>query len=372
MFKVYGLTFDHTTNYGSCFQAYALQSAIENMTIHGEHPSYFLIPIRTFRDYPSGTNFIKKILAEPFFCAHRAKFIPFEKKFMKYVSCKQMRDLPFLNKAADAFVCGSDVIWEPDYILNRKLGAFLLDFATKYKFSYAASFGKAEINKEAVDFVSEKLDSFDTISVREKTSLQIAKKCTTKKVEIVVDPVLLIEPEQWENILSNVSNKVKYIFVYTTHLNETFKSFIKKLRIMTGLKIIISVWNRSPKQMVKQGKLFIQSPEEWLSLLKHAEFVVTNSFHATVFSTIFHKKFFTVVNGDKAKGINMRMNDFLNTVGLEDRIYSSVPEVIDVSEIDYSRTDAVIARMRSESLAYLQRNLEEAYRQKMQQAKRRT
>ena len=167
MLRVYGLTYDHTTNYGSCFQAYALQTAIESMTIQGEHPSYFLIPILTFRDLPISVNFnllrlVKNKIKRLFFFEQRKKFIPFEKKFMKYADCHQMKDLPFLNETADAFVCGSDVIWRPD--LNNRLGIYFLDFATKYKFSYAASFGKTELDKDYIAFAADNLISFNSIS----------------------------------------------------------------------------------------------------------------------------------------------------------------------------------------------------------------
>lgn len=359
MLKVLGLTFDHTTNYGSCFQSYALQQAIEKIRIGGENCSYSLIPIKTFKDYPIH-SYIKKVLIAPWLSYHRSRFIPFEEKYMKYVSCSRMADLPLLNEQADAFVCGSDVIWNPDF--NMKLGAFFLDFAKKYKFSYAASFGKAELNKEELAFTKRNLASFDAISVREKTSLEIAQKCTNKNVKVVADPVMLLTPEEWCEVMEPLPAKKGFIFVYTTHLNETFKCFIKKLESQTGLQVVLATCG--PKQALKQGMLSVQTPGEWLALLKNAEYVVTNSFHATVFSVIFHRKFFTVVAGDKTKGINMRMNDFLNTIGLGNRIFSSVPDVIDNSEIDYRIVDECIALLRKQSLAFLQQNLENAYKRK--------
>lgn len=378
MFIIYGLTFDHTTNYGSCFQAYALQQAIEKIAVDGEKCSYFLIPLKTIHRKTSidisVDNFIKHIKGNfrNFLSQlQRHKFVPFEKQYMKYANCYSMKDLPLLNEKADAFVCGSDVIWNPNF--NNNNGVFFLDFARKYKFSYAASFGKTEVSKEYMIFAGEKLASFDSISVREKSSLNIIEKSTDKTVEIVSDPVLLLDTEEWKGIMDVLPKYNKYIFVYTTHLNDTFKAFLQVLEKLTGLQVITSAWSMSIKasawsmsikEILKQRSISGQTPQEWLSLLYHAEYVVTNSFHASVFSVLFHKKFFTVVAGDKAQGINARMNDFLQTVGLEDRIYSSVPETIDMSEIDFTYTDAVIARMRSESLAYLQRNIEDAYRRK--------
>ena len=118
------------------------------------------------------------------------------------------------------------------------------------------------------------------------------------------------------------------------------------------------------------GRLQIPSPEEWLQLLRDAEYVVTNSFHATAFCIVFHKKFFTVVNGEKNKGINVRMYDFLHTIGLEGRMLNSVPDQIDLSDIDYSNTNKTIEKMREESMSFLRRNLEAAYQQKIESEKK--
>jgi len=101
-------------------------------------------------------------------------------------------------------------------------------------------------------------------------------------------------------------------------------------------------------------------------LLRDAEYVITNSFHATAFSILFHKKFFTVVQGDKDKGINIRMNDLLNDLGLQDRIFSSVPETFDLKDIDYTNVDRILEEKRAESMAFLRENLEAAYREKME------
>ena len=359
MLKVYGVTYDHSTNYGSCFQAYALQSAIERIKINGENCSYSLIPLREMKDYP-----VKRHILYPFFKLlwnyQRLQFQSFDKHYMNYAAVSKMCELKKLNGTADAFVCGSDVIWNTD--VNNGVGAYYLDFAQKYAFSYAASFGKSEISKEDMVMTRAWLNNLDAIAVREKTSREIAKQCTEKNVEIVADPVLLLGVDEWENLIEPLPDPSKYIFVYSTHMNKTFKQFLSVLKKRTGLKVILTTC--SPKQAVEQRLLTVQTPQKWLSLLHDAEYVLTNSFHATVFSVLFHKKFFTVVSGDKAKGINMRMNDFLDTVGLEKRIYSTVPKEIDLSIIDYGYADNAVVRVRSESLAYLQRNLEEAYKRK--------
>lgn len=362
---VYGITFDHTTNYGSCFQAYALQTVIEKISVGGtdwENCSYQLIPIKTLEKFPVG-NKLKNVLVKPALKFHRLRFEKFENKYMKFADVDCLGQLGNLNQKGDAFVCGSDVIWNPDF--NYGLGAFYLDFAEKYKFSYAASFGKAEIKASDLCKIQNYLKSFDAISVREKTGADIINCCTGINAKVVADPILLLDREVWSQVASahRIHDQKPYIFVYTTHLNDTIKSFVSRLKKQTGLNVIRAAYG--PKQAIKQGILQVQTPERWLQLLRDAEYVVTNSYHATVFSVLFHKKFFTVVQGGKGTGINIRMRDFLKEAVLEGRIYSTVPDHIETEDIDYRETDKRIDFLRKESIAFLRENLEEAYRQKI-------
>lgn len=320
---IYGITFDHTTNYGSCFQAYALQTAIEKISVgENEKCSYQLIPIKAFKDFPI-KNKMKNLIVKPALALHHLQFRHFEKKYMKFADIDCMDQLETLNQKGDAFVCGSDVIWSPDF--NESVDAFYLNFARKYKFSYAASLGKAEIDEVTYEKLGKYLKSFQAVSVREKSGAEVIGKRLGINAKVVADPVLLLTREDWEKLISDHVECVSkpYIFVYTTHLNYTIETFINKLKKQLGMKVIIATCG--PKQAIKQGMLQVQTPERWLQLLRDAEYVITNSFHATAFSVLFHKKFFTVVHGEKSKGINIRMNDFLSEFALENRIYSSVP-----------------------------------------------
>lgn len=360
MLRVCGITLDHTVNYGSCFQAYALQKAVEGIQLSdGSTSSYTLIPIRTFREWNSKRSVISMLLL-PIISLYRRKFVGFENKYMHFTKSKSLSDLPALNDETDVFMCGSDVIWNPDF--NHNLNAFYLDFAKKYKFSYAASFGKAEISDQQLSATKDYLEELNTISIREKNGLEIIRRCLDKPVKVVADPVFLLTKDEWNSIMPALESIGKYIFVYMTHLSETANLFIDNLKKRTGLRVIISAIG--PKQVLKMKALQIQTPDEWLRLISNAEYVVTNSFHATAFSIMFHKKFFTVVNGDKAKGINIRMNDLLTELGLENRIFAEIPNEIDLGEIDYLEIDKKIETMRNNSLEFIQKNLEAAYQQK--------
>lgn len=365
MLQIYGVTYDHTVNYGSCFQAYALQTAIEKINTNGEHWKYELIPLGFIKSHHTKRN-LKRTLIQFFLWLHRHQFATFEKTHMKYAPVERMSDLPSLNNQADAFVCGSDVIWNNDF--NFGESAYYLDFARKYKFSYAASFGKADVNEMDFARLAQYFASFDSISIRESSGAEIIKNLYRNPIHVVVDPVCLLTADEWEKICRRTLAKKKYIFVYSTtplaELNIKIKRFVAKLEKRTGLKSIWATW--PIKNTLKHKRLQIQTPEHWLEQLKDAEYVVTNSFHATMFSLIFHKKFFTVVRGEKDSGVNVRMNDMLKQVSLVDRIYTTIPEVIDTDDIDFDHADRRISALRKEALAFLKDNLEAAYHQKME------
>ena len=354
--NIYGITYDHTTNYGSCFQAFALKRAIEGIEISKEGCKYSLIPIRAFKDWPGKRRF------NPLTSFHRLRFFPFEKQYMKFAGVNRLCDLSSLNQDADAFVCGSDVIWNPK--TNFLLKAFFLDFATCYKFSYAASFGTAEISDDYVKSVKDSISSLDSISCREPSGCSIISQMG-ESARVVVDPILLLDNREWNGIIDKEHRNDKYIFVYVTHYTDEVAKFVANLKNTTGLRVTTTAWNTSPRVLLKHGILQVKTPKKWLQLLRDAEYVVTNSFHATAFSVLFHKKFFTVVSGEKDKGINIRMDDFLRTIGLGGRIYNTVPETLDLSEIDYTDADRIIEKMRADSMDYLKRNLQAAYEQKL-------
>ena len=359
MFTVYGLTYDHTINYGSCMQAYALGAAIRSLKPGGEDCDYSLIPIRTFPEWQSRS--LLSTLLSPLIRFSRKQFEPFEKEYIRFTPVHSMQGLTKLNDTADAFVCGSDVIWNPDF--NHGSNVCALDFAEKYKFSYAASFGKANIPPAVLERMRPALLALNDISVREVSGEKVVADCCGRTAQTVADPVLLLKPEDWRGIAAPAMRRKKpYIFVYVTQLTDEIRAFIKALKTKTGYGVIYAAYG--PRQQLSEGILRVQTPQLWLRQLMDADLVVTNSFHSTAFSVLFHKNFYTVVSGEKAGGINVRMYDFLTAMALPERIVNRVPDVIDVEAPSFDRADKTIAALRENSLEYLRRNLEAAYREK--------
>ena len=372
MLKVCGVTFENTINYGSCLQAYALKTAIESLHVgKNDSCSYDLLKTRVIKLASDNLNYSGKRIGLVFKVCNRfllfpirRKFKGFERKHMRYADCECMTDLPITNDVYNAFVCGSDVIWNLKYSYGT--GIFLLDFAQKYKFSYAASFGSSEIPETEIEIFKKYLPMLDAISVREKSAVEMVENKIGVPAKFVCDPCMLLTKKQWESLCEQKTNNQKrpYIFVYTTHANDVLDHVIQELQSETGLQVNKAVWSGKFEELIKAFFTHINTPQEWISMIRDAEYVVTNSFHATVFSIMFHKKFYTVVHGEKSKGINLRMYDLLNLFGLSNRMINSASEQIDTNEIDFSNVDHVIEQLRKDGFDYLQENLEAANMEK--------
>lgn len=377
MIRVCGVTFDHTTNYGSCLQAYALQTAIDHMVIDNEVCEYALVPcgeiIKNARKKGKNTqslmNRFRVIGLKAIRKYRRRQFEKFEKNNMHYVDCKTKNCLKLLNQQYDAFVCGSDVIWNLDFTYGEAI--YFLNFAQKYKFSYAASFGVRDVyhdyqrwagDRSPAEVFQEYLPELRQIGVREKDAIETVDKLINRQAIHVCDPVMLLTREQWDNVAGKNESKRKYIFAYTTYMSPNFKAFLNKLHKQTGLPIVNISWDL--KTAVRRLSLAIPGPEKWIELLRGARYVVTNSFHATVFCCIYHKTFFCPMRDSQIIGTRIRLYDILNTLAVKGRIFGDTPEQIDLTPPDFSDVDNRINKFRERSLQFIQQNLKEALKEK--------
>ncbi len=358
--KVCCITFTHTLNYGSGLQAYALQEVISHIRTGEEDTEYAIMPIMKCRGYPSTFRGLKEIAKRIGKLYFRIPLRPFEKKYMHFAKPIPIKYFRQLNEEYDAFVCGSDTIWNPDVILGRD--EYYLNFATKYSFSYAASFGRSDIDQSLYQKIRKNLENLDSISVRENISADIARACTDKPVSVVVDPVMLLNAEEWNKVANTNQRGEKYILYYAAGVFPLLEQFVRLLQRITGLRIVYAVSNGM--SAIKKHKFWLDSQGKWLQLIRDAEYVVTNSFHATSFSIIYKKEFFSIGYPGKASGLNMRMENILQAVGLSSRLFYEMPETIDLSDIDYDAVYEKLKPMRDYSLNYLRENLEEAYRRK--------
>lgn len=257
---------------------------------------------------------VKSLQRKRAFDNFASKYIPIEQDLYK-----TNEDLKNKIPDADVFICGSDQIWN-SFFQNGKDPAFYLDFVPDQtlKISYAASFAIDEIATDLKSFVQQKVARLDHISVRETSGKRILSDLGIDTVTQVLDPVFLLPASHWETkFVTPIA--VDYIFIYDFDSNPVIEKIAKKMALEKGWKLF------TVNQNIKYAdtNFYLKGPEKFLSLMYHAQFVITNSFHSVAFSLIFNKQFVVFNRTDK---INTRMRDLLGLFGLSSLLIATQKE----------------------------------------------
>ena len=266
------------------------------------------------------------------------------------------------NDKYDTFLCGSDQLWLPS---NLGSHFYTLEFSNddKKRIAYATSFGVSQIPWYQKKRTKKYLNRFDFLSSREIKGSEIIEELTGKKSQIVCDPTLLLTKIEWEKILP--IEKVieeKYIFCYFLGTNIEHRKIAQELKEKTGYKIVTIPFLDN---FVEEDKSFGDYPlydvdsKDFVNLIRNAEYILTDSFHGSVFSILNHKKFITLNRfSDNSKNSrNSRIDSLCTMLELSDRRYSgNIVEKIE-KEIDYEKVDSLLEKVRSDSLKYLSDSL---------------
>lgn len=365
--KIKTITCHEVYNYGASLQEYALLKHLQDLghdseTIHYK-PEYLSQHYNLFRvSSPKwNSNFIFRFLyillkfPKRFLGLKRKRnFDAFAKKYINTTKrlYKTNDDLKNDIPIADAYICGSDQIWN-SFFENGKDPAFYLDFAPKekLKISYAASFAIDEIEDDLKDFVKSGVERLDHISVRESSGKRILNDLGITKVTQVLDPVFLIDQKQWRIMGSKTYPKQDYVFIYDFDSNPLINRMAQKLKVEKGYKIVTVNAN------IKYAdyNYHLDGPEKFLSLINNAKFVISNSFHAVAFSLIFHKEFVVFNRTDK---INTRMRDLLNSLGLAELLINTELQIEKFKYvINYSEVNEKIENLIIKSKGFLENAL---------------
>lgn len=365
--KVDIITRHSVPNYGSLLQSYATQKVIEEMGFESEIINYTRYEERYKNlvntlikgkkwDKNIITRIIYKMIQEPNYTKMYRKFEKYRKNFLKeskleYGNLQELKDnIP----EADVYCSGSDQIWGKIGTVEYDEAYFLkfIEDRTKRCIAYSSSFGKEEIDGILEKNINKLLKNYSDILVREDTAKSILKKHGIENVEQVLDPTLLLNKEQWSNLANKVKNKQKkYILVYQLHDNKSFDKYAKEFSKKTGLKLL----RISPSiyHITRSGKLiYLPNQYEFLSLFQNAEYVLTDSFHATVFSIIFNRKFVDILPGKTST----RITSILKLTGLQDRILTKYDDFSFINKnIDFSECNTIIENERKRSIELLKK-----------------
>lgn len=379
----------NSTNYGGSLQAYALCKVLEQM---GHQPQQICI------DHSQGcydlldTSLlapVKRLVGKPVKNAVKAAVRWFSPGRRKAYRLKQSRHNTLLSSFAsfnqgltphssqvyttknihqaaqhyDAFITGSDQVWNPIWYFPP----FFLDFVPggKIKLSYAASVAQNTLPSHVQQIYKDHLQDFTGISLREADAVAMLEGICPVKPQCVLDPTLLLTREDWQQVAAPRQITHPYIFCYflgdEPHMRKAAADYAKE----NGLTLV-NIPNAAGLIHLHDkgfGDVAIQDPpvEVFLSLIRHAEYVFTDSFHASVFSLL-HKRQFVAFPRNSHKAMGSRLTSLTTLFGVQERFCCCEPKeytayIQALDPIDYTPTPSEFAQRKQCSLDFLHQYL---------------
>lgn len=375
--KIAIVTFSYSNkNYGQVLQAYALQHYLD---LCG-HDAYII-------DYKAGAlerscpafNQLARIKwrfkmlpllkqyvqrkhdkRESLYNSNTRHFVEFRKKYIKYTKVKYETfcELQKNTPVADVYITGSD------QTLSRCVPnslVYMLGFvdSSYKKIAYAASFGRKSLQPFEIKDYRRCLAEYSAIGVREDTGVGICQSLGLDSAVFVPDPTILLKPENWR-ALSDGHNPFrtdkKKVFIYCCYM--PLDAFVDKYSDMEDFEIVIaSVGDNCMSERVSELSL-----ESWIAAIDNADYVITNSFHATMFSLYLNTKFVVFGYTGNGSAMNARLESILPMVNLRERFQSlskKPSDVLDVlrKDIDWGLVNTKLVEMRSVGEGFLKKNI---------------
>lgn len=374
--KNIGLLTYYRDNYGSMLQCYAIKSFLESCGYNchvlyrktdkrvlkvKQACGHLLRSIR-YKGYFSHYMMMRKATqCEKNYLTNRARLL--QNDFIENVLKPEgytWRELCQLAKQSDyiAFIAGSDQIWNASIVIDP---VYFLQFADKRKrIALAPSFGVSQIPEYNRNKITNGLNGFSKISVREETGKRIVNELCTVPVVQVVDPTFLWEQKDWSKFANkNIVHDSPYIFVH--FLNKPENRTVQKIEEMakkSGATVICFSYFYEEYSIFSKMHFIEGGPREYVALIEHADYICTDSFHSTVFSVIFHKKFFTFPRKHLHKNSqSSRLTDMLTRYGL---IKNYVQDENDLKEyrINWDDIDIMLENEREVLRRYIKEEVE--------------
>lgn len=311
----YGIiTYTSAQNWGGVLQAYALKKHITDLGVDCRLINYRAFDSRWFKPRKQLKDIIATVLKYSQ-CKERVRaYEQFRQRYMGLndVPVSTKEEMEALNSQYDAFITGSDQLWNCE---TQICYDFYLDFVhdDKKKLAYGPSFGQEQIPQQFEGEVARLIKRYDAKSVRERSGQKIVERLTGEKIPVVCDPTFLLSAEQWDAVRNKSINESNYIFIYTTQVSARVVELVKEYRTQhPNVRIITPYALPGVRADVRKNI----GPSEFLSYIKNADYVIGTSFHAVVFSLIFHRNFCVVPHSSTGA----RVNDLLGALGLENHL----------------------------------------------------
>lgn len=379
--KIGIITIQNVNNYGAELQCCALCRKLQSMGydaevinyLFGIHPNH----IHTGEKRTVSISFKQDIkvrllpIAQNLLCLfhHKNKKLRnqrFEEFHAKYNGLTKMvypsvRSLYEANFDYDVLCIGSDQVW--NYEKGYSLEPFFASFDKKgtRKISYGSSIGLSKLSPEAENVFKKELSGFTSLSVREQQASDLLHKLLNKDVDVVLDPTLLLNSNEWLEVAkTEMCPNEKYVLVYIVTIKPCnyVLEVARKVAKERGLKIVRICRDAYPEHSGNDvEEILTAGPSDFVGLFSRAEFVVTNSFHGTVFSINFSKPFYSVIKSHHST--NSRLTSILKKLGLENRIVLVGSPLPNICDIDYAVPNERLEEERLHSIEYLRKALTE-------------
>ena len=285
----------------------------------------------------------------------------FEKHFRLSKTFSDFQEISDYVSDFDAVLVGSDQLWLPS---NLDADYYTLNWVPDKvkRISYATSFGVPEIPKKYYPMAKHFLERIDHLSVREQTGAKIVKDICGLDAKVICDPTMMLTSQQWMDIQQKepLYKKNKYIFCYFLGDNPEQREFVKKLKELTGYDIVsilhLNVYVKSDEHYADYTPYDVDSAG-FINYIRNAEYVCTDSFHASVFSILYKRKFFTFRRFKASYSLqtNNRIDTLLDSLSLRDRLLmnDADPSEYKDKEIDYDSVESKIEALREINMKFL-------------------
>ena len=369
--KIGIITFHNSNNCGSMLESFAMNrivdsigfdSEIINYSSEGQQQLY-----KSLFPWNSLKNFIKNILLLPhkktLDCNNR-KYQEFKRKYMNLNSQQIQTEEQVRRLKYDAVIAGSDQIWNVT-IEDYNDVYFLPWVQDGSKIAYAPSFGAKNPSKydsKRITKYGDFLNRFDALSIRENNGQKWIKEISGRDAKVVLDPTLLLTIDEYRRLeRKNMKLPEKYIFFYSPSFDLGICEFVKRVSKKYNLPVI--TWSTKPFYVTNVWKYGFklpdyEDPSTYLTLIKNATLVFTTSFHGTIFSSLYHKKFFVLKNGGMY-GNDDRVITLVDKLKLGKHLieYNFKKEFNYLAETDYSEFDMTLEVEKKKSLDFLKNSL---------------
>lgn len=361
------VTYHSSPNYGSVLQAYALQTYLAKIG----HTSFFIRWSR-WESSPSSSSRRTWFRLIPHKPVQKLYSQAFRRKFRLF-SAEHLRSSPLFYSTLDelsanppdanAYICGSDQIWNPRFVSpNRQPIAWLrFGHSSARRVAYAASFGRSDLDDTLRDRWRQYATALNAVGVREKEGVDLMCSLGREDAQWVPDPTLLLSSDDYARVESSTpENERKYLFSYMVRAGDDNHNVFAKceevVRRVRGLRLWRSASRNASTSELLAGHM--PGPSKWLRRLHCAAFVITGSFHGLMFSLLFRRPFIVVLRTGAETQLNGRLESILRVAGLEHRAVADYDrELVDrisSEEVDWDSVERRLSEFRAKGQRFLQ------------------